>query len=88
MDLSILKTMCAIHSPSGNEVAMKEFLLDYIKKESKNWKHKPKVIHGKGFQDNVMLVFGKPRTAIFAHTDSIGFTVRYGKQLVKIGGPG
>ena len=87
MNLSILKTMCAIHSPSGNEVAMKEFLLDYIKKESKNWKHKPKVIHGKGFQDNIMLVFGKPRTAIFAHTDSIGFTVRYGKQLVKIGGP-
>lgn len=79
--------MCAIHSPSGNEVAMKDFLLDYIKKESKNWKHKPKVIHGKGFQDNMMLVFGKPRTAIFAHTDSIGFTVRYGKQLVKIGGP-
>lgn len=79
--------MCAIHSPSGNEVAMKEFLLDYIKKESKNWKHKPKVIEGKGFQDNIILVFGKPRTAIFAHTDSIGFTVRYGKQLVKIGGP-
>lgn len=87
MDLSILKTMCAIHSPSGNEVGMKEFLLDYIKKEQKNWKHKPKVIHGKGFQDNIILVFGKPRTAIFAHTDSIGFTVRYGKQLVKIGGP-
>ena len=79
--------MCAIHSPSGNEVAMKNFLLDYIKKESKNWKHKPKVIAGKGFQDNIILVFGKPRTAIFAHTDSIGFTVRYGKQLVKIGGP-
>ncbi len=79
--------MCAIHSPSGNEVAMKDFLLEYIKKEQKNWKHKPKVIHGKGFQDNIILVFGKPRTAIFAHTDSIGFTVRYGKQLVKIGGP-
>ncbi len=79
--------MCAIHSPSGNEVAMKDFLLDYIKANQKNWKHKPKVIHGKGFQDNIMLVFGKPRTAIFAHTDSIGFTVRYGKQLVKIGGP-
>ncbi|MBC7695157.1 MAG: M20/M25/M40 family metallo-hydrolase [Burkholderiales bacterium] len=79
--------MCAIHSPSGNEVGMKDFLLDYIKKEQKNWKHKPKVIQGKGFQDNIILVFGKPRTAIFAHTDSIGFTVRYGKQLVKIGGP-
>ena len=87
MDLSLLKTMCAIHAPSGNEVGMKDFLLNYIKAEQKNWKHKPKVIHGKGFQDNIMLVFGKPRTAIFAHTDSIGFTVRYGKQLVKIGGP-
>ncbi len=87
MNLSLLKTMCNIHAPSGNEVAMTDFLLNYIKTESKNWKHKPKVISGKGFQDNIILVFGKPRTAIFAHTDSIGFTVRYQKQLVKIGGP-
>jgi putative aminopeptidase FrvX len=83
----LVKTMCGIHAPSGNEVAMKEFLLNYISKHSKNWKHQPKLIHGKGFQDNIILIFGKPRTAIFAHIDSIGFTVRYGKQLVKIGGP-
>lgn len=87
IDTQLLKTMCSIHAPSGNEVALKEFLLNYIKKYSKNWEHKPKVIHGKGFQDNIILVFGKPRTAVFAHMDSIGFTVRYGKQLVKIGGP-
>ncbi|MCC6372260.1 MAG: aminopeptidase [Bacteroidia bacterium] len=79
--------MCAIHAPSGNEVAMKEFVLAYIKANQTKWKHKPKIIHGKGFQDNIILVFGKPRTAVFAHMDSIGFTVRYGKQLVKIGGP-
>ncbi len=83
----LLKEMCHIHAPSGNEVAMKEFLLKYIESSSKRWKHKPKIIHGKGFQDNIILIFGKPRTAIFAHMDSIGFTVRYGKQLVKIGGP-
>lgn len=83
----LLKDMCHIHAPSGNEVAMKEFLLAYIKAHSKNWKHKPKILHGRGFQDNIILVFGKPRTAIFAHMDSIGFTVRYGSQLVKIGGP-
>lgn len=83
----LVKTMCAIHAPSGNEVYMKEFVLNYIEKNKKNWKHLPKVIHGKGLQDNVILIFGKPRTAIFAHLDSIGFTVRYGKQLVKIGGP-
>lgn len=83
----LVKTMCAIHAPSGNEVAMKNFLLEYIKKNKKKWKHQPKIFSGKGFQDCIVLIFGKPRTAIFAHMDSIGFTVRYGKQLVKIGGP-
>jgi putative aminopeptidase FrvX len=34
-----------------------------------------------------MLKFGKPRTAIFAHMDSIGFTVRYFNQLLPIGSP-
>ena len=83
----LLKKMCAIHAPSGNEGPMKNFVLDYIQKHKKNWKHKPKIIHGNGFQDCIILIFGKPRTAVFAHLDSIGFTVRYGKQLVKIGGP-
>jgi len=85
--MKLLKEMCAIHAPSGNESAMTNFLLDYIKQNKKNWKTKPKVYSGEGFQDCIVLVFGKPRTAIFAHIDSIGFTVRYGKQLVKIGGP-
>jgi putative aminopeptidase FrvX len=87
LDFALLKTMCAIHAPSGDEVAMKNFILDYIKKHAKSWKTLPKIKVGKDFQDNIVLIFGKPRTAIFAHMDSIGFTVRYGKQLVKIGGP-
>ena len=86
-EFELLKEMCFMHAPSGNEVGMKMYLLNYIKENSKNWKHKPKVISGDGFHDNIILVFGKPRTAVFAHIDSIGFTVRYGKQLVKIGGP-
>ncbi len=86
-DFNLLKTMCSIHAPSGNEVAMKDFLLDYINKESKNWGTKPTVHSGEDFQDCIILIFGKPRTAIFAHMDSIGFTARYYTQLVKIGGP-
>lgn len=86
-EYTLLKDMCHMHAPSGNEVGMKMFILNYIKENSKKWKQKPKVIYGEGFQDNIILIFGKPRTAIFAHMDSIGFTVRYGKQLVKIGGP-
>lgn len=86
-EYQLLKDMCAIHAPSGNEIAMRDFVLKYIKKHSPGWAHQPKVIYGDGFQDNIILIFGKPRTAIFAHLDSIGFTVRYGRQLVKIGGP-
>lgn len=85
--MRLLKEMCSIHAPSGDEIAMTNFLLQYIKKNKSKWKVQPKVFHGEGFQDCIVLVFGKPRTAIFAHIDSIGFTVRYGKQLVKIGGP-
>ena len=85
--MELLKEMCQIHAPSGNEIKMTEFVLNYIAKNKKNWKVKPQVFSGKGFQDCIVLVFGKPRTAIFAHMDSIGFTVRYEKQLVKIGGP-
>jgi putative aminopeptidase FrvX len=83
----LLRDMCEIHAPSGNESAMTEFILSYVKTNASTWKQMPKVYAGKGFQDNVVLVFGKPRTAVFAHLDSIGFTVRYGKQLVKVGGP-
>ena len=53
----------------------------------KNWKTKPVIHAGDGFQNNVILVFGKPRTAMYAHIDSTGYTVRYGRELVSIGKP-
>ena len=86
--MELLKQLCAVRAVSGDERAMTDFVLNYIGETDKNWKVKPKVIHGDELQENIILVFGqKPRTAIFAHLDSIGFTVRYGKQLVKVGGP-
>ncbi|MEN7550395.1 aminopeptidase [Rapidithrix thailandica] len=85
--MELLKQLCQVHAPAGNEVLMKEFILDYVEKNKANWKVQPEVIHGEEFQDCLMLVFGKPRTAIFAHMDSIGFTVKYDREIVKIGGP-
>jgi len=85
--MQLLKKMCGIHAPSGNEIKMTEFLLSFIEENKKNWKHEPEIFYGEGFQDCILLKFGKPKTAIFAHIDSIGFTVKYGKELVKIGGP-
>ena len=83
----LLEELCKVQAPSGHELPMKTFLKNYIKKASKNWKTKPQVIEGEEFQDCLILKFGKPVTAIFAHMDSIGFTVRYFNQLVTIGSP-
>ena len=87
MDYNLLKDLQSIHAPAGDESKMKDFLIDYVKNNNKKWKVKPELIHGEDFQDCLILKFGNPRTAIFAHMDSIGFTVRYGKELVKLGGP-
>lgn len=86
-DSKLLKQLCMVHAPSGNEGAMKKFILDYVKLTEKKWTAQPKVIHGDEFQDCIILSFGTPNTAIFAHMDSIGYTVRYENQLVPIGGP-
>ena len=86
--MDLLKQMCKIHSPSGEELAMSQFLLNYINKNQNKWKVKPTLHYGDGFQDNIIMVFGKnPRTAVFSHMDSIGFTVKYKNEIIKIGGP-
>jgi putative aminopeptidase FrvX len=85
--MKLLKQLCEAHAPSGEESSMKDFLLKYIQKAKKGWKTKPQIFHGDDFQDCIVLAFGKPRTAIFAHMDSIGFTVRYFNQLLPIGSP-
>ncbi len=85
--MEILKKLCEIQAPSGSEYVMKEYLIKYIKQNQKNWKVRPEIVHGEDFQDCIILVFGNPRTAIFAHMDSIGYTVGYENNLIKIGGP-
>lgn len=85
--MKLLKELCGIHAPSGEERNMTEFLLKYIEKEKPRWKVQPELYYGEEFQDCIIMKFGKPRTAIFAHMDSTGFTVRYGQQLLPIGSP-
>lgn len=85
--MKLLKQLTAIRATSGDESAMTEFLLNHIRKEKKSWKVQPKIYSGDGFQDALVLVFGKPKTAAYAHIDSIGYTVGYENNLIKIGGP-
>ena len=85
--MKLLKQLCSIHAPSGNEGAMTEFLLHYIQEHQHTWEHQPQVFSGEDFQNCIVLIFGTPRTSVYAHIDNIGFTVRYKNQLVKIGSP-
>ncbi len=85
--INLLRQLCNIPSPSGDEKAISDFVLQYIQQQQTTWKTRPELFHGDEFQHCIVLVFGKPRTAVFAHLDNIGYTVRYGTELVKIGGP-
>jgi putative aminopeptidase FrvX len=87
VDYSLLKELQAIHAPAGDEAPLRDFVIDYVEKNKAQWKVEPELIYGDDFQDCLILKFGTPKTAVFAHIDSIGFTVRYGKELVKLGGP-
>ena len=86
--MHLLQTLCQLPAPSGEEADLKHFILAYVQQHSASWRCQPLVLHDEvQFQDCLLLVFGQPRTAVFAHLDSIGFTVRYGRELVPIGGP-
>lgn len=87
LDLSLLKQLCSIPGTSGHESDVRAFLLKYIRKAQSKWVAKPEIFFGGDFQDGVILKFGNPRTAVFAHMDTVGFTVRYFNQLVPVGSP-
>ncbi|MDX1651543.1 MAG: M20/M25/M40 family metallo-hydrolase [Brumimicrobium sp.] len=85
--LKLLRQLTEIRGVSGDESEIRNFLIDYVNKNRSSWKSKPELFYGDGFQDALILVFGKPKTAVFAHIDTIGYTTAYDKNLIKIGGP-
>jgi putative aminopeptidase FrvX len=82
-----LKELLLIPSVSGDESEVALGLLNFINQRKSNWKVIPEIFHGDEFHDCILLRFGTPRTAVFAHFDTIGFMVRYANQLIPVGGP-
>ncbi|SFT75728.1 Putative aminopeptidase FrvX [Lishizhenia tianjinensis] len=85
--MKLLEKLIEVRGTSGDEAEIKDFLLNHIHEVKQNWKVQPQIIAGEEFQDAIILVFGKPKTALFAHIDTIGYMSAYGKNLIKIGGP-
>jgi putative aminopeptidase FrvX len=85
--MKILEELLHIKSISGDEATISCYLINYINKRKNNWKVLPKIYYGESFHDCLLLKFGNPRTAVFAHIDTIGFMSRYENQLIPVGGP-
>jgi putative aminopeptidase FrvX len=83
----LLRELTAIHGLASDEGRIRDFVLEYITTHSSGWKTKPTVFSGDGFQDTIVVVFGRPKTAVYAHMDSIGYSVGYSKDLIRVGGP-
>lgn len=90
MELSnsqLLQDLISIQGLASDESRIKSFIKEYVLKNSAQWKSKPHIIDGLGFQDALILVFGNPRTAVYAHIDTIGYSVGYENELIRVGGP-
>lgn len=75
------------NSVSGDESRTSDFILQYIVQRKNYWNVLPVIYSGEDFHDCILLKFGEPRTAVFAHIDTIGFMSRYNNQLISVGGP-
>ncbi len=85
--MRILYDLLNLTGVSGDESRTTQFLYEYVEKRKNYWKVVPKIFFDEKFHDCLLLKFGTPRTAVFAHIDTIGFMTRYNNQLVPIGGP-
>ncbi|WP_373400205.1 M20/M25/M40 family metallo-hydrolase [Algoriphagus halophilus] len=85
--MKILNELLELKGVSGDESATSQFLYKYVEKQKKIWNVSPKIFFGEDFHDCLLLKFGNPRTAVFAHIDTIGFMSRYDNQLIPVGGP-
>ncbi|MGC6533566.1 MAG: M20/M25/M40 family metallo-hydrolase [Flavobacteriales bacterium] len=85
--LALLQELCTIPSTAGDEQLLSDWILRYTLKHQSSWKHQPEIFAGDGFQEAIVLMFGRPRLAVFAHLDTVGYCTAYGDRLVPIGKP-
>jgi putative aminopeptidase FrvX len=83
----LLCKLLSILTPSGDESRMRDFLIAWFEENRSRFKSAPTLYYGDDYGDSLAVVFGKPRTAVYAHIDTVGFQVRYGKELIEIGSP-
>ena len=84
--MELLEKLCAIPGTSGDERAIRDYILQFVSENKFGWKNQTEIWAGDDFQDNLVLVFGHPKLAFYAHIDTVGFTIRYDNYVIPIGG--
>jgi len=77
--MELLLEIQAIPGPSGDEGR----IADFVEAQCRNVPGATVTRYG----DLVLAVRGRPKVAVFAHVDTIGFTQGYERNLIPIGGP-
>jgi len=86
IDEALLRTLIETSSVSGCEERLAAWISDYCSKKLTN-RPDAAIFSGQGWQNNVLVVLGKPKRAFYAHLDTHGFRVRYGNEVVLVGSP-
>jgi putative aminopeptidase FrvX len=86
-DIDLLQHLISIQGVASDESRIKEFIKSYVLENAIHWNCIPHIVDGPDFHDTMILVFGQPRTAVYAHIDTIGYSVGYENQLIRVGGP-
>jgi putative aminopeptidase FrvX len=86
-DFRLLEDILRIQSVSSDESRLANYIVNYVVKRKSKWKVAPEMFFGENLHGSIVLVFGQPRSAVFAHMDTVGFMSRYENQLIPIGGP-
>jgi putative aminopeptidase FrvX len=77
--MNFLSELQTIPGPSGDEGRIADYLEAHCARLPG--------VTVRRYGDLVLAQKGRPRVAIFAHTDTVGFTQGYGRDLLAVGGP-
>lgn len=84
--MELLKQLCALPGTSGDESRIRDFVLAKVIEKTGDFAGPHDLWYGEGFRDNLVVTFGSPKIAYYAHMDTTGYTARYDNYVIPIGG--
>src|SRR5688500_15372889 len=80
--LALFRTLQAIHGTSGDEGRVADWVADRLRSTNAAT---PVTVARRG--ETLVVVKGRPRVAVFAHLDTVGFMTGHDRRLFEIGAP-